>query len=281
MELFIRAHDLGVKGIDNVISQLDELTLDGVQLVAYKVLPDVPYAVGGMDSVKAQATGRALANAGKKVALIGAYFNPVHSDKGKVERCKRIFCDYIDCAKLLGCGLVGSETGSFNDDKWTYHPLNRTDAALQTVVETFGELADYAARRNVCIAMEGAFGHVCYSVDRLQQALELIGRPNVKVIFDLYNYLDVTNADSCYDILQQGLDTFGRRIEVFHLKDFRIEQGKLTQCPVGQGVLDYDRVLSAIYRSNPEAKLVFEGTVGQDVPAAVKFIRSKLTKLCN
>ena len=35
MKLCIRAHDLGVTGIDNVLRRLDELGLDGVQLVCY------------------------------------------------------------------------------------------------------------------------------------------------------------------------------------------------------------------------------------------------------
>lgn len=281
MKLYIRAHDLGVKGMDNVVRRLDELGLDGVQLVAYKVLPDVPYVPGGIDEVKARVIGNTLSAAGKEVALIGAYFNPVHSDKNKVDGCKRIFKDYLHCAKLLGCDIVGSETGSFNDDKWTFHPSNRTDAALTVVVDIFRELADCAAEEGVNIAMEGAFGHVCYDVKRLSQAIKCVNRTNVKVIFDLYNYLDASNAESCYDILDEGLDTFDRQIEIFHLKDFDVKEGKLVQCAVGKGILDFDRVLKTIYRCNPDAKLVFEGTVGDDVPQAVRYIRSKIQKLCN
>lgn len=279
MKLFIRAHDLGVSGIDNVVARLNELGLDGVQLVAYKVLPDVPYVPGGITQQTALQVGNALAAAGKQVALIGAYFNPVHSDKAKVARCKRIFMDYIDCAQSFGCGLVGSETGSFNDDKWTFHPQNRTDEALATVVDTFRELADHALQKGVCIAMEGAFGHVCYDVRRLQQAVKSVDRPNVRVIFDLFNYLDVSNADRCYDILEEGLAAFGRQIEVFHIKDFDVADGKLVQRPVGRGVLDFHRVLRAINDCNPNANLVLEGTVGFDVPYAVQFLRREIQQL--
>ena len=279
MKLFIRAHDLGVKGIDNVVSKLNELELDGVQLVAYKVLDDVPYTPDGMTEAKAYEINNALAHAHKQIALIGAYFNPVHSNKDKVATCIEVFKSYLKYAKTLGCDMVGSETGSYNDDKWTYHPQNRTDEALMTVVETFQELADYAAEQGVNIAMEGAFGHVCYDVDRLKLAIDKINRPNVKVIFDLYNYLDISNVDSCYGILEKGLKTFGRQIEIFHIKDFTVVDGKLKQCAVGKGQLDFDRILKAIYNSNPDAKLVFEGTVGDDVVYAVQFIKSKMEKL--
>lgn len=279
MKLFIRAHDLGVQGIDNVVSQLNELGLDGVQLVAYKVLPDVPYTPDGMTEVKARQIHDALTSAGKSIALIGAYFNPVHSNKEKVASCIGVFKSYLKNAKTLGCDMVGSETGSFNDDKWTYHPQNRTNEALDTVVDTFRQLADYAQKQGVNIAMEGAFGHVCYDVDRLKLAIERINRPNIKVIFDLYNYLDVSNVDSCYDILDHGLETFGRQIEIFHVKDFEVVEGKLVQRPVGKGVLDYKRVLTKINKFNPDAKLVFEGTVGEDVPSAVQYIKDILEKL--
>ena len=279
MKLFIRAHDLGVKGIDNVVNKLNELGLDGVQLVAYKVLDDVAYTPDGMTEAKAKQIHNALHRANKSIALIGAYFNPVHSNKEKVATCKETFKSYLKYAKTLGCDMVGSETGSFNDDKWTYHPQNRTDEALDTVVETFRELADYAAGQNVNIAMEGAFGHVCYDVDRLKLAIDKINRKNIKVIFDLYNYLDISNVADCYSILEYGLQVFGRQIEIFHIKDFTVVDGKLKQCAVGKGELDFDRVLSAIYKSNPNANLVFEGTVGDDVAPAVQFIKSKMEKL--
>lgn len=42
MKLFIRAHDLGVTGEKEIVQKLCGLGLDGVQLVAYKVLPDAP-----------------------------------------------------------------------------------------------------------------------------------------------------------------------------------------------------------------------------------------------
>ena len=41
MKLMIRAHDLGVKGEDNIVNKLDEWGLDGIQLVAYKSINGV------------------------------------------------------------------------------------------------------------------------------------------------------------------------------------------------------------------------------------------------
>ncbi|MGN1423407.1 MAG: sugar phosphate isomerase/epimerase family protein [Oscillospiraceae bacterium] len=274
MKLFIRAHDLGVKGEENIVKRLDELGLSGVQLVAYKCLDDVIYAPDSMTTERAEAFSAAFARAGKTVPLIGAYFNPVHPNEGRVAFGKAIFKDYLAHCHELGCDIVGSETGSYNGDKWTYNPLNRTDEALRRVINTFSELADYAKSNSAYIGMEGAFGHVCYDVKTLDKAVKAIGRDNIRIIFDLYNYLDISNVNEMYDILKEGLEAFGGRIQVFHIKDCVItDDGKLKQVGVGRGIFDYSRIIPEIKKVCPDANLVFEGTVGEDIPYAVSHIK--------
>ncbi|MDE7300788.1 MAG: sugar phosphate isomerase/epimerase, partial [Clostridia bacterium] len=162
MKIAFRTHDLGVKGAEAAIQKINSCKIDAVQLVAYKFIDEIPYKPGALNAENAKALGDALRANGTTVGLIGAYFNPVHSNKEKVANCKAVFKDYLKYSALLGCNVVGSETGSFNDDKWTYNPLNRTEEALQTVIETFTELADYAKSVGAYIGMEGAAGHVCY-----------------------------------------------------------------------------------------------------------------------
>ncbi|MGN0657655.1 MAG: sugar phosphate isomerase/epimerase family protein, partial [Ruminiclostridium sp.] len=270
MKLFIRAHDLGVKGEENIVKRLDELALSGVQLVAYKCLDDVAYTPGAITTERAVAFSNTFKNAGKTVPLIGAYFNPVHPDKEKAAKGIAVFKDYLSLCHELSCNVVGSETGSYNGDKWTYNPLNRTEEALNCVINTFSELADYAKSNNAYIGMEGAFGHVCWNVRTLEKAVKAIGRDNIRIIFDLYNYLDISNVNDMYDILKEGLETFGDRIQVFHIKDCVIsDEGALKQVGVGKGIFDYSRIIPEIRKVCPDANLVFEGTTGDDIPYAV------------
>lgn len=272
MKLFIRAHDLGVKNEQPIIDRLKECGLDGVQLVAYKAYDGIAYQPGGITTERAVQLGKSLRDAGMEVALIGAYFNPVHSDSEKVERCTAVFRDYLDNAIALGCEAVGSETGSFNDDKWTYHPLNRTEEALVRVTDTFRGLCDYAAERGVKVAIEGAAGHVCYDVATLQRATEMIGRDNLDIIFDIYNYLDAGNCRQYKEILTEGIKTFGKRIRCWHIKDCIMGEDKPVQVPVGKGELDFEFIFSAIKAHDPDARLVLEGTTGDDVPGSAAFI---------
>ncbi len=274
MKICIRAHDLGVKGTQAILERIQTLGIDGVQMVCYKAYDDIPYAPNGITPEKAAAIGSAFSDAGAIIPLVGAYFNPVHSDAGKVKRCFETFSDYLHVCNAMGCGVVGSETGSFNDDKWTYHPQNRTEEALQTVVRTFSQLADIAADCGSRVAMEGAAGHVCWNVETLARARRMMDRPT-RVIFDLYNYLDESNQGEYLRILDQGLDTFAGEILLFHMKDCTFKNGcKPAQVPFGTGEMDLEAVLGRIKAYDPGAVLTLEGTTGEHIAAAVNTIKT-------
>ena len=274
MKICIRAHDLGVKGTEKILQKIRALGIDGVQMVCYKAYDDIPYSVGAITQEKAAAIGTAFCEAGAVIPLVGAYFNPVHSDREKANRCEAIFGEYLRCARAMGCGYVGSETGSFNDDKWTYHPRNRTEEALDTVVATFSRLCDIAAENGSMVAMEGAAGHVCWNVQTLAEARKRIGKPT-KVIFDLYNYLDETNQTEYLSILEEGLDTFAGEILLFHMKDCCFVQGdKPMQVPFGTGEMDLKAILKRIKAYDENAVLTLEGTTGEHILHAVTTIKT-------
>ena len=274
MKICIRAHDLGVKGTEQILSRIRELGIDGVQMVCYKAYDDIAYQPGAITEEKAAAIGAAFREAGAIIPLVGAYFNPVHSDKAKVARCMDIYADYLRNCQAMGCKMVGSETGSFNDDKWTYHPLNRTEDALQDVVAKFSQLCDVAADCGSTVAMEGAAGHVCFDVDTLAKARKMMGR-DTKVIFDLYNYLDQGNQGDYLKILDKGLDTFAGDILLFHMKDCDfVSGGAPRQVPLGTGMMDMEAILRRIKAYDQNAVLTLEGTTGEHIAHAVNTIRT-------
>ncbi len=276
MKLLIRAHDLGVKGEQNIQQRLNELSLDGVQLVAYKSLDDISYTAGSISKERAQQVAKTLDS--KMIPLLGAYFNPVHPNEEKVQKGIHIFKEYLSCAKDFECTAVGSETGSYQGEPWIYHPMNSSDEALDRVVNVFSELAAHAEKEGVYVAIEPAAQHVCSTVERLNEALTRINSDHVKVIIDLYNLLELANEDRIYEILKTALDLFNDRILLFHIKDYKKVDGKIVQCGVGQGIFDFDLILDLIHEHNPNALLVFEGTSGDDLKPAVDFIYRKLGK---
>ncbi len=274
MNLCIRAHDLGVTGIDAVVNRLEELGAVGAQLVCYKVMEDVPYAPGAITPEKAAAVGKAFRDRGLTIPFMGAYFNPVHSDREKTQRGMDVFSDYLRTCRAMGCNVVGSETGSFNDDRWTYHPRNRTEEGLQQAVRVFTQLREVADSAGSSIAIEGAVGHVCWNIETVDRARKMIGG-TTKVVVDLAHYLDENNQGRYLDVLKQALDTFGDDILLFHLKDCVLENGKLPRVvPYGTGELDIPAILGTIKAFNPNATLVLEETAAPYLPAAVETVRT-------
>ncbi len=281
MTLAVRAHDLKVIGKENIVKALDELSLSMIQLVAYKSFDKVKYEKGSLTKDEALGIGEYLKANKKAVPLVGAYFNPVHPNREKAMHGRDMFCEYIDLAQSLGADTVGSESGSYMGDPWGYHPDNASDEAFERVVDTFSYLCTYAEKRGVYVGMEGAYNHVLSTPKRLKSAIDKIGKDNIRVIFDLYNYLDISNVESAYDILDTGIEIFGDKIHLFHIKDFVIENGTLKQCGVGRGCLDFDKILRKIYTHNKNATLVLEGTVGEDLPYAVSFLKAKMANIVN
>lgn len=273
MKLCIRAHDLGVKGTEGILSRLDQLGIDGVQMVCYKAYDNIAYAPGAITAEKAAAIGAAFKEHGAMIPLVGAYFNPVHSNEAKRNRCFDIFAEYLHHCNAMGCDVVGSETGSYSDDPWVYHPQNRTEEAYQKVAATFSQLCDIAQDAGSSVAMEGAAGHVCHNVATLAKVRKMMGR-KTRVIFDLYNYLDEGNQLDYLSILDQGLDTFAGEILLFHMKDCAFQNGAAPrQVPLGTGDMDMKQVLKRIKAYDKNAILTLEGTTGTDIPLAVSTIK--------
>ena len=54
----IRAHDLMARGEDDIVQRLDELGLDGIQLVAYKSIDGVTYTEGSLTKERAEKSAR-------------------------------------------------------------------------------------------------------------------------------------------------------------------------------------------------------------------------------
>lgn len=278
MKLAIRGHDFGKKGEFDLAKKLVEFDFDGVQLVPYKTYNDIPQSPD-ISTSRAKEISLEIESVNKQVILLGAYFNPVHSVKEKVENGVNTFKRYIELAAAFKTKVVGSETGSFNDDKWTYNPLNRTNSALETVIKTFSGLCDYAEKFGVNVGIEGAAGHVCFSPERLYEAVSVINKPNLKVIFDIYNYLDDENYADYINIMKRGLSLFGDKIHCFHMKDCKIVDGKLKQCAIGQGTFDYYEILKMIKEHNKDANLILEGTTGDDILPSVQLIKEIWTKI--
>ena len=272
MKIGIRAHDLGKGTISDIAKLAKEHNIEYLQLVLSKAIIDDD---GLLNEFKARTIQDVFQKNHLHVAMMGAYFNPVHSKEEVVETGLEKFKNHLKYASLLNCNYVGTETGSYNDDSWTYHPRNRTEEAYQTVLRTVLDLCQYSQDYHSHVVCEGAYGHVIYSPERLKRLIddvETIYPGQIKVIIDLYNYLCYDNHHNHYQIFLQAIELLKDKIVIFHLKDYTLVDGKLKQVCIGKGLIDYPRILNEIQTHCPDACLIFEGITGKDINESLAYI---------
>ena len=265
----IRAHDLVKGSIDEVLSAAINNGFEAIQLVFKKALVNQPFNKENVDIVK-----ESLSRHNIKVAMLGAYFNPVHSNKELVRNNIEYFKEHLRLAGELNCKYVGTETGSYNDDKWTYNPKNQTEEGYLETMKVFHELAKVAKEYNTTILMEPAWGHVVYNVATLKRAFDEINSENFKVTIDIFNLIYLGNYKQYKEIFLDALTTFKDDIKIIHLKDFYVLDDKIVQCGLGKGIIDFKFIVNSIKQYCPNATMIFEGVMGDDIKTSKELIDS-------
>ena len=266
----IRGHDLVTKSnVEELVVQLKKYEIDYIQLVFPKTFENYSYSLDYVNHVK-----EVLESNNIKIAMLGAYFNPVHSDINVVNKGISNFKSNLDIMNILNAPFVGSETGSFNDSPWIYVPKNRTEEGYQQSKKVFQELVEYAKKVNGNVIIEPAFGHVMYSVSCLKRLVDELNSPNVFVTIDLYNLLDVSNFDKRDEIFLDAMKTFNSKIKIIHLKDGDIVDNKLVQLAPGKGKFNYPYMLNLISKYCPDATLVFEGVKVEDLSFSKEHLKN-------
>lgn len=274
MKVSYRAHDYGKTSASELAKRISKHPFTGVQLVLNKAIEGESGLAGTISQERCEEIREAFAEEGLEITMLGAYFNPVHSDKDKVKQLSEKYADHLKLAKYFNCELVGTETGSYNDDKWTYNPLNRTEEAYQEVLKVFKPLAEIAKNENSYMAIEGAYGHCMYSPDQLKRLFNDLNNGHIKIIIDIYNYLDYSNYNEQIQIFNRAIELFKNDVVIFHLKDFIVdeENKKLVQVGIGQGIMRWDLFFPIIKKECPNATLVFEGVKPEDIDSSFETV---------
>jgi len=269
LKLGIRGHDIPgapFDSIDEFIKGYKQFDLDYLQLVfkkAFKGFEMEPHFLLEL--------AEKLKENNIKVAMIGAYYNMIHPDDWKRTTGYVYFKQCQEVANTFDCHLVGSETGSANGDKWTYNPYNHSEEAFNRVTDTIEGLRLYGGYFKARPIIEGAYAHTVHTPEKLKKLAELTGITDVTI--DIYNYLNIDNYKEADDIFDRSLKLFGDMIKVFHVKDFNVVDGKLVQCGIGQGIMNWKYYIPRIMKECPNAILILEGVTGEDIRPSIEYIR--------
>lgn len=264
MNICIRPHDVGKGSAFELGKKIHALGFSGVQLAIAKAIEGQNGNPDTLTENVVKEIRQGFNENNVSIPVLGAYFNPVHSNKDKVSAGQAKFADHLKKAKLFGAKFVASETGSYNDEPWTYNPKNQTEEAYQEVKKVFTPLAITAKKYDSYVSMEGAWHHCMFCPKQMKRMLDELNAPelgggHVWTTVDLFNYLYIGNYQDREKIFDECLDLLKGKIGVFHLKDFAIKGDELVEVPLGDGIMGWDKLLPKIAKEVPDANLIFEG----------------------
>lgn len=272
MKLGIRAHDIGTLSPKKLVDSLVEKNFHSIQLVLNKAIDYKTQTPKILDETLLKELSTYLKENQVDVAMLGAYFNPIHSNKNKVKDSVENFKNHLRKAHCFETTLVGTETGSYNDDQWTFHELNGSEEAFLEVKRIFSELLEVAKDSNTYLAIEPAYQHVISTPRRLKRLIDELNHPNTVVTFDLFNLLAIENYENQHQLIDEMVDLFHDKIRIVHAKDFVVENQQIRQVAPGKGLLDYQYLLSKLKQLDQEPILIFEGVVGEDIAYSQQYL---------
>ena len=150
------------------------------------------------------------------IAVLGNYLNLAHPDTDALHAIQEKYYAHIRFASLLGCGMVGTETGAPNAE-YKFCPECRSDAALATFIKNFKPVVRCAEQYGVTIAIEPVVKHIVYDARRARIVLDEIGSPNLQILFDPVNLLNMENVDRREEVFAEAIERIYEEVSVSKL----------------------------------------------------------------
>ena len=161
----LRLHDAEKLPIEQVLPLVRQKGFSCVHLALSKSLKEVPNTPSALTPGYAAYLRRLFAKNELDIAVLGNYLNLAHPDTDALHAIQEKYYAHIRFASLLGCGMVGTETGAPNAE-YKFCPECRSDAALATFIKNFKPVVRCAEQYGVTIAIEPVVKHIVYDARR-------------------------------------------------------------------------------------------------------------------
>lgn len=270
MQAGLRLHDAAGASIEEKAQNAADQGFKCVHIALSKLIEDYSTADSALTPGFAMYLKRMFAEKKLDVAVLGNYLNLATPDPEALKKTTQRYLAHLRFASMLGCGVVGTETGAPNVDYHT-EPACFTREALDLFVRNLAPVVEYAEDMGVIIAIEPVVRHIVCNPKRARYVLDAIASPNLQIIFDPVNLLDMENYKDHRKLFAEAIDLLGEDVAVIHVKDFRIEGDKLISLGAGQGIMDYTEIMQFIADEKPYIHCTLEDTKPDNAVAALKF----------
>lgn len=263
MQLGIRLHDTKKLPFEERIADVHELGFACGHLALSKVISEFPTDDGALTPGLAMYIKKVFAKNDVDIAVLGCYLNLANPNPEKLAQIINRYKAHIRFASLLGCGVVGTETGAPNET-YTHVPECHGEEALQTFITNLRPVVKYAEQMGVIMAIEPVWKHIVWNPKRAKQVLEAIDSPNLQIILDPVNLLDISNYKQQKEIVEEAIEILDKDIAMVHIKDFVVENDKLVSVGAGLGQMDYTAIMQFIKEKKPYMHVTLENTTPAD-----------------
>lgn len=267
----IRLHDVAPGTIEERVERAHEQGFKCAHIALSKLVKEYSTADSALTPGYAMYLKKLFARNDLDIAVLGCYLNLATPDRDELKRSTERYLAHLRFASLLGCGVVGTETGAPNVEYRYDEKTCHSEEALKLFIENLRPVVEYAEKMGVILAIEPVVRHIVYNPARARRVLDEIGSPNLQIIFDPVNLIDMWNYRDRDAIFADAIDTLGKDIAIVHVKDFNITDGKLVSCGAGTGIMDYSRIIEFITKEKPYIQCTLEDTKPENAVFAREF----------
>jgi len=271
MQLGIRLHDTKKLPFEERIADVQQLGFKCGHLALGKVIDEFPTTDEALTPGLAMYIKNVFAKNNVDIAVLGCYLNLANPNKEQLAATVHRYMAHIRFASWLGCGVVGTETGAPNET-YTHVPECHGEEALQTFITNLRPIVEYAEKMGVVVAIEPVWKHIVCNPKRARRVLDAINSPNLQIILDPVNLLDICNYKDQVAIVDEAIELLGPDVAMVHIKDYVVKDNKLVSVGAGFGQMDYTSLMKFIKERKPFIHATLEDTTPENNLQAKDFI---------
>lgn len=272
MQLGIRLHDTKKLSFEERIADVHDLGFQCGHLALGKVIDEFPVTDEALTPGLAMYIKNIFAKNKVDIAVLGCYLNLTNPNQEQLKKTVHRYMAHIRFASWLGCGVVGTETGCPNET-YTYVPECHNEESLQLFINNLRPIVKYAEQMGVVFAIEPVWKHIVCNPKRARRVLEEINSPNLQIILDPVNLLDICNYQNRAAIVDEAIELLGPDVAMVHLKDFVIEDGRMKSVGAGLGQMDYTSIMRFMKERKPYIHATLENTTPENNVQVKEFIQ--------
>ena len=273
MQIGIRLHDTKKLPLEERLQDVEKQGFKCGHLALAKVITENSVSDSALTPGYAMYLKKMFAQNNIDIAVLGCYLNLANPNPQKLKEITQRYLTNIRFASILGAGVVGTETGAPNE-AYEYEEACHSEEALKIFIENLKPIVEYAEKMGVILAIEPVYKHIVYNAKRARVVLDEIKSPNLQIILDPVNLLDICNYKNQVEIVKEAIELLGKDVAVVHIKDYIVEENKLISVAAGKGKMNYEAIMKFIKEEKPYIHVTLENTTPENSLEAKAYIET-------